>query len=212
MMKASDREFYTRLVKDLAGHFGSSTEVVLHDLTARDPKHSIAALENSHVTGRKVGDGPSHIVLEALGAGKKDLKDRISYFTRTTDGKMLKSSTIYLRDEKGEVIGILGINTDISLTMAMEKCLHEFHTQKEAAREPEPIPVSISDLLDTLIQESIHMVGKPVSLMSKDEKVKAIRFLNDSGAFLITRSGPKVCEAFGISKYTLYNYLDEAKG
>ena len=55
------------------------------------------------------------------------------------------------------------------------------------------------------------MVGKPVALMTKEDKVKAIRFLNDSGAFLITKSGQKACAYFGISKYTLYSYIDEAK-
>ena len=53
--------------------------------------------------------------------------------------------------------------------------------------------------------------GKPVALMSKEDKVKAIRFLNDTGAFLITKSGGKVCKYFGISKYTLYSYIEEAK-
>lgn len=47
--------------------------------------------------------------------------------------------------------------------------------------------------------------------MSKEEKIRAIQFLNDSGAFLITKSGDKVCKLFGISKYTLYSYIDEAK-
>ena len=41
--------------------------------------------------------------------------------------------------------------------------------------------------------------------------MRAISYLNDTGAFLITKSGPKVCKYFGISKYTLYSYLDEAK-
>ena len=69
----------------------------------------------------------------------------------------------------------------------------------------------MADLLDSLIEQSIRMVGKPVSLMDKSEKIRAIRYLNDSGAFLITKSGPKVCQVFGISKYTLYSYLDEAR-
>jgi predicted transcriptional regulator YheO len=47
--------------------------------------------------------------------------------------------------------------------------------------------------------------------MTKEDKVKAIGFLNDSGAFLVTKSGQKICNYFGISKYTLYSYLDEAK-
>ena len=69
----------------------------------------------------------------------------------------------------------------------------------------------MADLLDELIAQSVKLVGKPVALMSKEDKVKAIRFLNETGAFLITKSGDKVCKFFGISKYTLYSYIDEAK-
>ena len=41
----------------------------------------------------------------------------------------------------------------------------------------------------------------------------AVQFLSESGAFLITRSGDKVSQFLGISKYTLYSYFDakEAK-
>ena len=69
----------------------------------------------------------------------------------------------------------------------------------------------MSDLLDELIAQSVKIVGKPVALMTKEDKVKAIQFLNETGAFLITKSGDKVCKFFGISKYTLYSYIDEAK-
>ena len=33
--------------------------------------------------------------------------------------------------------------------------------------------------------------------------------LDRKGALLITKSGPKICQALGISKFTLYNYLEE---
>ena len=55
------------------------------------------------------------------------------------------------------------------------------------------------------------MIGKPVALMNKADKVRAIRFLNESGAFLVTKSGDKVAKYFGISKYTLYSYIDANK-
>ena len=84
-------------------------------------------------------------------------------------------------------------------------------TEADAPKEPEPIVRNVADLLDDLIEQSVQLVGTPVTLMTKDDKVRAIRYLNDTGAFLITKSGPKVCKYFGISKYTLYNYLDEAK-
>ena len=68
--------------------------------------------------------------------------------------------------------------------------------------------LNVSDLLDDLIEQSVALVGRPVALMNKDDKVRAIRFLNQHGAFLITKSGDKVAKYFGISKYTLYSYID----
>ena len=44
--------------------------------------------------------------------------------------------------------------------------------------------------------------------MNKDDKVRAIQFLSQHGAFLVTKSGDKVAKYFGISKYTLYSYID----
>ena len=59
-----------------------------------------------------------------------------------------------------------------------------------------------------LIEQSVALVGKPVALMNKDDKVRAIQFLSRHGAFLVTKSGDKIAKHFGISKYTLYSYID----
>ena len=66
-------------------------------------------------------------------------------------------------------------------------------------------------MLDELIEQSVQQVGKPVALMNKDDKVRAIQFLNGAGAFLVTKSTDKVAKYFGISKYTLYSYIDANK-
>lgn len=78
-------------------------------------------------------------------------------------------------------------------------------------RQPRKITHNVNDLLDTLIEQSVQLVGKPVALMSKDDKITAIQYLNDAGAFLITKSGDKVSNFFGISKFTLYSYMDAGK-
>ena len=211
-MTESQLDFYKRLAHALALQFGSGCEVVVHDLEAADPSHSIVAIENGHVTGRKLGDGPSHVVLEALHAGEERLEDRLAYLTKTADGKILKSSTVFIRDDDGRTVGIFAVNYDITILRAMGDTIAEVvGTGPSAPREPEPIVRSVADLLDDLIEQSVQLVGTPVALMTKEEKVRAIRYLNDTGAFLITKSGPKVCKYFGISKYTLYNYLDEAR-
>ena len=209
-MDASMLEFLFRLAKALAAQFGPSCEIVIHDLKSNDPDSSIVAIENGHVSGRKVGDGPSHVVLEALNSGGIP-EDRLSYLAKTADGKTLKSTTVYIRDEDKAPIGIFSINYDITLMLAMEEGLRQFTAPNQPEEAPEPIAQNVSDLLDELIEQSVRRVGKPAALMTKEEKVKAIGFLNDTGAFLITKSGGRVCKYFGISKYTLYSYIEEAK-
>lgn len=204
-------EFAKRMAKGLAGQFGQNCEVVIHDLRGKDLEHSIIAIENGHVTGRSIGDGPSHIVLESLKEDPGMLQDRISYLTRTSDGRVLKSTTLFIRDDEDRVIGLLGINYDISMLVSLEGSLRDFTGQDRLTSEPEAISRNVADLLDELLEHSVSLVGKPTAMMSKDDKIRAIRFLDDNGAFLITKSGPKVCQYFGISTYTLYSYLDEIR-
>lgn len=211
MFSSLSLEFLSQLAKGLAQQFGPNCEVVVHDLTQGVSDCTVALIENGHVTGRKPGDGPSHIVLESLQGDPNDLHDHLNYLAKTKDGKVLKCSTIYIRDESGKPIGIFAINYDITLMLAMEDSLRAFTATEQPEKEPERITLNVTDLLDELIDQSVRLVGKPVALMNKDDKVKAIQFLNDTGAFLITKSGDKICKFFGISKYTLYSYIDESK-
>lgn len=212
MLTQTEMDALKQIAKGIAGHFGSSCEVVLHELSERSANHSIVAIENGYVSGRKVGDGPSHVVLEQLGQADPDAQDHIGYLTRTPDGKLLKSTSIYIRDSEGKIAAILGINFDISTLQMFENALHEIispdtHEQKE----PERITLNVTDLLDDLIRQADELIGKPPALMTKDDKVRAIRYLNHSGALMITKSGDKIARHFGISKYTLYSYLDNGK-
>lgn len=182
---------------------------MIHDVGAKHPEHSIVAIENGHVTGRKVGDGASHVVMEQVRKADAQPDDHLSYLTKTPDGKILKSSTMYVRGKNGKVVAILGINYDISSLLMVENAVRELtDTQDAAQTEPEKI-TNVNDLLDELIEQSVALVGKPVVLMNKEDKMRAIGFLNQNGAFLITKSGDKVAKYFGISKYTLYSYIDK---
>ena len=181
MSEATSLDFLFRLSKCLAKQFGPKCEIVVHDLKSNDPDSSIVAIENGGVSGRKLGDGPSHIVLEALKGDPSAIQDHLGYLTRTKDGKILKSSTVFLRDDDDKPIGIFGINYDITLDLAMEDALRQFTTTEEKQKEPESISPNVADLLEELIAQSVKLVGKPVALMNKEDKVKAIRFLNETG-------------------------------
>ena len=206
----SKLELLRQVAAGIAAQFGPGCEVAIHDLS-RDPDRSIVFIANGHVSGRKVGDGASTVVMEQLRTRDPEPRDHLCYLTKTPNGKILKSSTIYIRDEKGRVSAIMAINYDISRLLVSEQAVRDLiSTGEEAPAEPEKI-TNVSELLDELIQKSVDLVGKPAALMNKDDKVRAIQFLSQNGAFLITKSGDKVAKYFGISKYTLYSYIDMNK-
>jgi len=203
--------FLKQIAKTLAVQFGSKCEVAVHDL-AQDPEHTIVAIENGAVTGRRVGDGASQIVLEALKADKdQDLSDQLGYFIRTKDGRILKSSSIYFRDSNGRPSALFSINfdvTELSHSVSILEQLVSPGQDKNDQNEVNVVFSNVNDLLDKLIEESLIHVGKPVAMMNKNDKIKAIKYLESKGAFLIKKSGDRVTKVYDISKYTLYNYLD----
>lgn len=199
-----------QMARGIAAQFGPACEIVIHDLTG-DLEHTVVHIENGQVSGRQLGGGPSHVVLDLL---KEDAppEDHLAYLTRTPNGRILKSSSLYIPGPDGRPEAVFAINYDISALLTVESALHDLTTPKDAPTgEPERITTSVAGLLDELIQESVALVGKPVALMDREDKRRAVRFLSDSGAMLITKSGDKIAGYFGISKYTLYSYLDSEK-
>lgn len=211
-MANSRLELLKHIAHALAIHFGESCEVVIHDL-GQTSNHSIVYIENGHLTGRKIGDAPSQVVLDALHNSWRIQSDQLAYLTKTDTGRIFKSSTVYIRGDNGELSYILGINYDITTLLTLESSLHSLTdcaqgSVPDTASPPRRITTDVSQLLDQLIQQAVDLVGVPAPLMNKEEKIRAINYLNDAGAFLITKSGDKVAKYFGISKYTLYSYVD----
>ena len=208
--------FLKQLAHGLAAQFGNSCEVVIHDLTKKDLDKSIVYIENGHVSNRHTGDGPSGIVLETLRSDPGKLKDKLAYLTRTDDGRILKSSTLYIRNEEGKIVYIFSMNYDITTLLAAENSIRglvqtepEDSHGEDASDSPQRITHNVTELLDLLIEQAIARVGKPVAMMNKDDKVAVVQYLNNAGAFLITKSGDKVSSLLGISKFTLYSYMDK---
>ena len=124
----------------------------------------------------------------------------------------MKSSSLYIRNSRGAVTAILAINYDISdaCMMRQRACgeLHRYPTSREQT-EPEKI-INVNDVLDELIQQSVALVGKPVALMNKDDKIRAIRFLNEQRrvpGHQVRRQGGKILRYFQV--YTLFLYRCE---
>lgn len=208
-MKLIDDEMvlFQQLLKLISTHFGPTCEVVLHDLT-KGYDHTIADIRNGHITNRAPGDCGSNLGLEILRGSIID-GDRFNYITNTSDGKILRSSSIYIKDDAGKVIGSICINSDITETIKMENYLKQINHYE--FNEDEVFVKDVNNLLDYLLQQAQTLVGKPFSEMDKKDKISALEYLDQKGAFLITKSNEKVCSVMGISKFTLYNYLDSIR-
>lgn len=202
-------ESLKQIADGIADHFGTNCEVVIHGIGKESANHSILYIRNGHITSRNIGDGPSSVVLQALNASSQIMDDHIGYLTKTADGRVLRSSTIFLRNDD-HIEYVLSINYDITSLVAVENAIRPFTSVSQPAALTNPVEITnnVVDLLNQLIEQSVALIGKPAALMTKDEKVKAIRYLNDTGAFLITKAGDKISQYFGISKFTLYSYID----
>lgn len=206
-----------QIAHGLAVQFGSSCEIVIHDLRKKELESSIVYIENGHISNRKLGDGPSSVVLETLSRDPSEIQDRHSYLTKTDDGRILKSSTMYIRDENNRIAYIFSLNYDITALLTIDTAIQSLiSVEKETGSDdekdqPQKITHNVNELLDVLIEQALALVGKPVALMSKDDKVAVVQYLNNAGAFLITKSGDKIASLLGISKFTLYSYMDAGK-
>lgn len=207
-----------QLAHGLAEHFGPQCEIAIHDVT-RDLSNTIVYIENGQISGRTKGDAASNIVLEALHTPPEELKDQIGYLTRSSDGKALKSSSIYIRDRSGNLRYIFSVNYDIASLKAVDELIRGLITthpatdqsgkaEQEKQESAPRIPHTVTELLDSLIEHALAKVGKPVVMMTKEDKIRVVRYLNDAGAFLITKSGDRIASVLGISKFTLYKYME----
>jgi predicted transcriptional regulator YheO len=200
------------MVRGIAAQLGSCCEVVLHNLKGQPYEHTIVAIENGNITGRRVGDCGTNPGLEVL-RGTDAEGDKYNYFTQTKDGRMLRSTSVYIRNPAGEAIGAICINLDITDFLMAERTLGTITNRMGLSNRDGVIVEDIftndvNDLLESLIQDSIKHIGKPVAKMTKVDKMEGIRFLDRKGALLVKKSGDRIAKFYGVSKYTLYSYLD----
>jgi HTH domain len=68
----------------------------------------------------------------------------------------------------------------------------------------------VQGTLDRLIGAVEHELGAPLDELTREQKQAAVQMLHDRGAFELRRSVETVAEAMGVSRFTIYNYLNAA--
>lgn len=62
-----------------------------------------------------------------------------------------------------------------------------------------------------LIEAAERSFGKQVEDMSRRERQEVVRFLDDRGVFMLRKAVETVADRLGVTRFTIYNYLDNSE-
>ncbi|MFE3031829.1 transcriptional regulator [Streptomyces canus] len=196
----------TSVVDGIAATFGPVCEVVLHDY--RRPENSVVALAGS-VTGRTVGGAMSAIGLRMLARGD-EAADELNYVTRTDTGKLVKSSTMLLRDSSGAVFGAMCVNVDVTAASEVHALLGALAGIGTAPAEP-PVTTfgdDIDSVVDVMLDAHRHQSW---ALLDRAGRLDLFRSLDERGVFEVRRAIEQVAGRLGISRASAYSYLSQSR-
>jgi predicted transcriptional regulator YheO len=209
------------IVQMLGGMLPTNVEVTLHDLT--NPGHSVIGIVNGHVTGRSIGSsalsGPSDDLSYAAIMTELSVRGRAvhavfnDYPTQNSSGQRLRSSSVIFRDSEGEPFAALCLNADMSMFEAAHGLLERLlkRTTPAPTEPAQATAPEMDELMREIIQDAVNNLGKPVSGMSKDEKIYAVRAMMRRGLFIVRGGVGRAAAALGVTRHSIYNYLDELK-
>jgi predicted transcriptional regulator YheO len=203
------------LVDFLADAIGDTCEVVLHDL--KNIEHSIIAIRNSHITGRKVGDSLSGFALEVIQKQAKNTNTRYVapyYGVLEENGKILRLSSFFIYDDDDNFVGLLALNMDFSKLEEACNIIDRFinlGTSPTASKMTgKAMHFNISEsYLSGVVARAIQDVGMEPGRMTAEEKRGVVEKLQSQGVFLMKGSVTETAEKLEVSEQTVYRYLKD---
>lgn len=207
-------EFVIHLLDGIQELLGDNCEVIVHDFREGFDKSIVYAL-NSELSNRTVGGKPRGAMIMNFGKDIEPIKASKIFFYKGEKGKVFKSSSTLLADKDNKVVGSICINIEVSQLLGVNSLLSDFlnpSSMKEVLPDKSDVMAqNVDDVLEYYISSCEKTIGTSMALMTKEEKVRALGFLDEKGVFKISKANVLLCERFQVSKYTLYNYLDEAR-
>lgn len=193
--------------------FGPNCEVDLFIM--KDSNHELIYSVNNQVVSRKYGDQMNHYELEAL--SKAEVHNGYTIFSYTTkEGRSIKAALSIIGSRDKEEFIVMVVNFDLSDFLLAKNafqsfCITDEATQDTSEEKSSNYDENISTLMEQLVTDVVNEIGKPISYLSKEEKVKIVNILDSKGVFLIKGSVEYVAEKLCVSRYTIYNYLEEIR-
>lgn len=208
---------YARVLPFLGKALGENVEIALHDLSV--DKMPIVAIYNGEMSQRKVGDPLTSLGEHILETKQYENKEYVvNYKSLSSSGKILRSSSYFIKDEEGNLIGMFCINVNISdyeyLNATIQRILGISEQEDMEYKRETPIEI-LSNSLETTVSQCVADVLKEMGYpnymehgrLNVDEKMVIIRALHEQGIFNVKGAIPVVAKELASSEPTIYRYL-----
>ncbi len=194
---------YKSIAQMLGAMFTPFLEVVVHDL--RRPKHSIIAIENGHITGRKIGDATTDLGLKRLKSN--DLPDQFfNYENISPRGHKLKSSSLAIRNDEGKLIGSICLNLSCKEFLDISKILEQLCKTENSHQEKfNTLPASRE--ISATIQDYLIKKGLINKHLTPKDRSALVTYLNEKGFFRMRGAIGVIANELGVTRPSIYNDL-----
>lgn len=202
-------ESYKILCDGLSDYLGEGYEIVLHSL--ENYNHSVIKIINGYYTGRTEGAPITDLALQMLESiSNNQSANYVSYNSKNRKGEPMHSTTIAIRGEHGDIIGLLCMNFHMGTPIAsLLKTLTK--GEVEAAHPVENYPDSAGTLFSDTIADIKRTVQASPNISVADKNKEIIRRLYEKGFFSMKDSVANCAEVLGVSKNTVYLHLRNMK-
>jgi len=201
---------YIALVPFLAEMFGSSCEVVIHDVS--DTNSSVIAIANGFNSGRAIGSPVTDLAQRLIETGEYTDKDYLSNYSGLSKGRTFRSGTFFIKNE-GRLIGLLCINRNMDTITALTNALDQYKRQNNLLETEQDIQEELSgpvdNILHGMVSKTIAETGLAPEHMSMNDKVQVVHKLQDQGIMKLKGAVSEIAAQMNISEPTVYRYLNK---
>ena len=205
------------LVDFLGKALGPDYEVILHDISKKNG--TIVAIANGEISGRKIGGPLTNASLKMLASEEyKNTNYLVNYKGESQNGKIIRSSTMFINNSNGKPIGLLCINFDDSRYQELEKRLEEtihpiaflqnreLHKEKKSPAS-ETFHNDIEQVMDDIYREAMQKCDVSPERMIQEEKLEIVNELRKRGLFKLKGSVKFASRKLFCSQASIYRYL-----
>lgn len=216
---------YLPLLDFFSAVLGSTAEIVLHDITTTQGLGASIVYIQNNVSGRKLGAPATDFLMNILSNGiYKEKEFLANYRSKDVNGKEFLSSSYFIKNEQGQLIGMICININqsqiLELGVKIEETLNLFsdltNYKTKMVKEPEPVInenlyKKITNIVDEAVFEVVGKKNVQVKRLSRSQKLDIVRVLYNKSYFDFKNAVVELANVFEMAEVSIYKYVQEVR-